>query len=188
VRDFPPAHSPNHRANGDNDNAISTSTAALLTFEHQGCREFEGDEEETNWQELRGPNAGEGSAESELLRNLRIYRTDIEELLAKANDQWGYEDPVYRYYHQSFKVYSLQEQTKAIVDLLRKLLPTREKGTVNGAGRSSRMRRSPVMESTTNSLIELLGEISGNYGTRSAAFCSRVSFDGNARTCSCSSL
>ena len=50
----------------------------------------------------------------------------IEELVAKANDRWGYEDPVYRFYHHSFKVYSLQKQTEAMVDLLRKLSPERQ--------------------------------------------------------------
>jgi hypothetical protein len=69
---------------------------------------------------------GQRPAESALLRNLRIYRSDIEDLLAKSSDHWGYEDPVYRFYHQSFKGYRLQEQTKAIVDLLRKLCPERE--------------------------------------------------------------
>ncbi len=99
--------------------------AGLLTFEHQGCREYEGDEENSG-EELLRPTTDKSSAESELLRSLRIYRRDIEELLAKANDQWGYEDPVYRYYHQSYKVYFLQDKTKAIVDLLRKLSPESE--------------------------------------------------------------
>jgi hypothetical protein len=100
--------------------------AGLLTFEHQGCPAFEGDEESLEYAELFRPVAGKRSAESELLRNLRVYRTDIEELLAKASDHWGYEDPIYRFYHHSFKVYSLQKQTEAMVDLLRKLLPERQ--------------------------------------------------------------
>ena len=100
--------------------------AGLLTFEHQGCPKFEGDEEDIDYAELFRPGAGKRSAESELLRNLRVYRIEIEELVAKANDPWGYEDPVYRFYHHSFKVYSLQKQTEAMVDLLRKLSPERQ--------------------------------------------------------------
>jgi hypothetical protein len=96
--------------------------SGLLTFEHQGCREFEGDED-FDYEDRFRPIEGERPQELELLRNLRIYRTDIEEVLAGASDHWGYEDPVYRFYHQSFKVYGLQEQTKRILDLLRKLPP-----------------------------------------------------------------
>jgi hypothetical protein len=35
-----------------------------------------------------------------------------------------YEDLVYRFYHQSFKVYYLQEHTKAIVEALKSLAPS----------------------------------------------------------------
>ena len=132
----------------------------LLTFEHQGCHAFEGDEDNTDWEERLRPSAGEGSAESELLTNLRIYRTDIEELLAKVNDHWGYEDPVYRYYHQSFKVYSLQEQTKAIVDLLRKLSPRSELNSwfleivAAGTGKEFRFEDNEVWTSTTRPILE----------------------------------
>jgi hypothetical protein len=46
-------------------------------------------------------------------------------LLARNSDHWGYEDPVYRFYHQSFKVYFLQQQTEAIVAALAELAPDR---------------------------------------------------------------
>ena len=98
----------------------------LLTFEHQGCQEFEDGDEDLDYEDLFRPTSGERPAESKLLSNLRIYRTDIDELLARASDHWGYEDPVYRFYHQSFKVYGLQRKTTAIVDLLRKLSPDGE--------------------------------------------------------------
>ncbi len=47
----------------------------------------------------------------------------LEELLRKSNDHWGYEDPIYRFYHQSFKVYYLQQQTLEIVQALQALAP-----------------------------------------------------------------
>jgi hypothetical protein len=44
-------------------------------------------------------------------------------LLQGCSDKWGYEDPVYRFYHQSFKVYNVQETTKEIVAKLQSLAP-----------------------------------------------------------------
>ena len=39
------------------------------------------------------------------------------------NDHWGYEDAIYRFYHQSFKVFFLQASTEQIVTALQSLLP-----------------------------------------------------------------
>lgn len=95
----------------------------LLTFEHQGCREFE---EATQGP---GPEPSEREPhparplEAELLSNLKARRARLEAALARATDHWGFEDPVYRFYHQSFKVYGLQSQTEAIVRELGELLP-----------------------------------------------------------------
>jgi hypothetical protein len=58
-----------------------------------------------------------------LLSNLRAQREDLRALLERASTHWGYEDPVYRFYHQSFKVFGLQETTSAIVQRLRALAP-----------------------------------------------------------------
>jgi hypothetical protein len=63
------------------------------------------------------------TAELRLLENLRAEKQSLEQLLASCNDHWGYEDPIYRFYHQSFKVFFLQESTKSIVSALRSLLP-----------------------------------------------------------------
>ena len=64
-----------------------------------------------------------GSEEAALLANLKDCLPRMHELLRACEDHWGYEDPVYRFYHQSFKVYGLQNQTERIVALLRALLP-----------------------------------------------------------------
>ena len=37
----------------------------------------------------------------------------------------GFEDPIYRFYHQSFKVYALQNETARIVRVLQSLAPDR---------------------------------------------------------------
>lgn len=64
-------------------------------------------------------------AERAMLVNLQRLAPELQALLAQCSDHWGYEDPVYRFYHQSFKVYGLQNQTEAIVARLGALLPGR---------------------------------------------------------------
>ena len=63
--------------------------------------------------------------ESGLIEHLRGRRSELMALLEECSSHWGYEDPVYRFYHQSFKVYALQEQTTRIVRLLEELAPGR---------------------------------------------------------------
>jgi hypothetical protein len=64
-------------------------------------------------------------AEGAFLLSLRRDRPELEKLLAECSDHWGYEDPVYRFYHQSFKVYGLQGRTQSIVQRLQALAPDR---------------------------------------------------------------
>ena len=71
---------------------------------------------------------GEGvvpNAEGALLLSLRRDRPELEKLLAECSNHWAYEDPVYRFYHQSFKVYGLQGSTQSIVQRLQALAPDR---------------------------------------------------------------
>ena len=65
------------------------------------------------------------SAEEALLQSLRRDRSELEKLLEASSDHWGYEDPIYRFYHQSFKVYGMQHQTRTIRDRLQALAPNR---------------------------------------------------------------
>lgn len=65
------------------------------------------------------------TAEKALLVRLREQRAALADLLEVTSSHWGYEDPIYRFYHQSFKVYTLQETTKAILAALRALAPGR---------------------------------------------------------------
>lgn len=60
-----------------------------------------------------------------LLRNLRRDRAPLHRLLAECSDHWGYEDPIYRFYHQSFKVYGIQRTTRSLVENLAALAPDR---------------------------------------------------------------
>lgn len=65
----------------------------------------------------------EGSAQ--LLRNIKQRLPKLDEMLARVEGHWGMEDGFYRFYHQSFKVYSLQGMTEEICQTLQNLLPNR---------------------------------------------------------------
>lgn len=67
--------------------------------------------------------AKEHKEEVQLLKQIAANMTSLEELLESNSDHWGYEDPVYRFYHQSYKVYILQSQTEKIVAKLQSLAP-----------------------------------------------------------------
>lgn len=58
-----------------------------------------------------------------LLATLQSRKAELAALLEGYSDHWGYEDPIYRFYHHSFKVFPLQDATEKIVAALRALLP-----------------------------------------------------------------
>lgn len=58
-----------------------------------------------------------------LLKSLKQQAPQLHALLADMSSHWGYEDPIYRFYHQSFKVYGLQQSTLKSVNALRELAP-----------------------------------------------------------------
>jgi hypothetical protein len=60
-----------------------------------------------------------------LLTRLKEKITALNILCAKMERHWGIEDAVYRFYHQSFKVYYVQEMTQEATELLQSLLPER---------------------------------------------------------------
>jgi hypothetical protein len=59
--------------------------------------------------------------ENELLAHIKAKLPELERLLQEMDSHWGYEDPIYRFYHHSFKVYMLQDETRRIVDALKDL-------------------------------------------------------------------
>ncbi|MHB8508932.1 MAG: hypothetical protein ACYDGR_09840 [Candidatus Dormibacteria bacterium] len=63
--------------------------------------------------------------EVRLIAGIREHQADLDQLLSDTSGHWGYEDPVYRFWHQSFKVYRVQDDTLRIVDALRQLAPHR---------------------------------------------------------------
>src|SRR5262249_40253850 len=62
----------------------------------------------------------------ELFKKLKASLPELEKLLVECSSHWGYEDPVYRFYHQSFKVYRIQDTTLAIGAALQALAPGRQ--------------------------------------------------------------
>lgn len=61
--------------------------------------------------------------EAALLLAIKRDLPALLELLDEVSGHWEYEDGLYRFYHQSFKVYALQSTTLRVVDALRALLP-----------------------------------------------------------------
>jgi hypothetical protein len=55
-----------------------------------------------------------------LLQSLKADLPSLETLLEESDSHWGFEDPFYRLYHQSWKVFGLQSLTLRIVETLRK--------------------------------------------------------------------
>ena len=64
-------------------------------------------------------------AVEQLLASIKAALPELESLRARCRDHWGCEDGVYRFYHQSFKVYHLQGLTSEIVERLKALTPAR---------------------------------------------------------------
>jgi hypothetical protein len=71
------------------------------------------------------PEAERRALEAALLSAAHAQHEALKQLLDASSDHWGFEDPVYRFYHQSFKVFWLQQRTDTIVQRLCRLLPER---------------------------------------------------------------
>jgi hypothetical protein len=61
------------------------------------------------------------AADKLLLTNLKTKLPELQGLLDEISSKWGYEDRLYRFYHQSFKVFDLQDFTMRIVESLRSI-------------------------------------------------------------------
>ncbi|MHB8880403.1 MAG: hypothetical protein ACYC69_02715 [Thermodesulfovibrionales bacterium] len=96
----------------------------------------------------------------ELFGNIKTKLPELEKLLQQVNDHWGYEDMLYRYYHRSFKVYSIQNLTEKIVGALRSLLPGRELDSMfldilrGGSGKEFEWEHNQRWEQETRPLLE----------------------------------
>jgi len=77
-----------------------------------------------------------------------------------CSSHWVYEDGVYRFYHQSFKVYQLQNHTVAIVEKLQSLLPGRKLNeyfiqiVAEGTGKAFSPQHNQIWLETTRPIVE----------------------------------
>jgi hypothetical protein len=100
------------------------------------------------------------AAEQRLLANIKLHLSQLEALLARAASHWEYEDYVYRFYHQSYKVFGVQSMTTAIVTALRELLPDAAMNedflaiVADGTGRVFTTEANATWVSSTRPLLE----------------------------------
>jgi len=73
---------------------------------------------------------------NELLANIQARLPELECLLEEMSSDYEYEDTVYRFYHQSWKVYERQELTKSI-EKSKKPAPRAKRGEHHAHGRSA---------------------------------------------------
>ncbi len=59
----------------------------------------------------------------QLLSNIKSRLPELTALFTEISGHWQYEDPIYRFYHESFKVYHIQTYTQRIYDTLRSIAP-----------------------------------------------------------------
>jgi hypothetical protein len=100
------------------------------------------------------------STEQRLLANIKQHLPELMTLLDRARSHWEYEDYVYRFYHQSFKVFGVQSLTLEIVAALRDLLP---EATMNrsflaivseGTGKTFAIEMNAKWDATMRPLLE----------------------------------
>jgi hypothetical protein len=71
------------------------------------------------------PETSRDALEAALVARMQAQHEALKALLDASSDHWGFEDPVYRFYHQGVTVFRLQQRTGAIVQRLSGLLPDR---------------------------------------------------------------
>jgi hypothetical protein len=95
-----------------------------------------------------------------LLAALSRDREKLRALLAVVSGAQGYEDPIYRFYHHSFKVFGLQNLTVSIVTALRALMPDRslnswfEEVVAEGTGKTFELSMNPDWTRHTRPILE----------------------------------
>lgn len=65
-------------------------------------------------------------ASSVLLKNIKKALPKLRQIAIDCDAHWGSEDRIYRFYHQSFKVFHIQSLTADIVKKLRALNPKKK--------------------------------------------------------------
>ena len=71
------------------------------------------------------PKVDDRPSAQALLASIKANLPALEKLLAECNAEWGADDALYRFYHQSFEVYLVQSLTLKVVQALQTLTPDR---------------------------------------------------------------
>ena len=101
-----------------------------------------------------------GTIEARLLANLKEHLPALRQLREQVQNHWGAEDLVYRFYHQSFKVFGIQRLTLAIRDALHDLLPDVpmnarfERIIADGTGKTFTLEMNKRWDAETRPLLE----------------------------------
>lgn len=69
------------------------------------------------------PRTDDRPAVVALLANIKRDQAALDDLIEHTASHWGYEDPIYRFWHQSMKIYAIQATTLRLVDALRAVSP-----------------------------------------------------------------
>jgi len=95
-----------------------------------------------------------------LICNLHKYKNECKELLSDVMSMWLYEDPIYRFYHHSFKVFWMQDTTIRIVKILIKISPNKEMNKMflkiikKGTGKRFTRKTNENWDRETRSILE----------------------------------
>jgi len=95
-----------------------------------------------------------------LLENIKRDLEALTRLAEHARSHWASEDLIYRFYHQSFKVFGIQTLTTTIVDALHNLLPdspfdrTFQAIVDEGTGKQFRAETNATWDASTRPLLE----------------------------------
>jgi len=110
-------------------------------------------------------STNEDALRDRLLARLKEKGSELNALQVKMERHWGIEDRVYRFYHQSLKVYSVQGMTQEAVELLQSLLPERPLNTwfmhivSEGTGKAFELSHNENWLHHTRPMIEALFQI-----------------------------
>ena len=95
-----------------------------------------------------------------LFANLKAAKKKLNSLLMKYSGEAAYFDPVYRYYHQSFKVFGLQTATLELVGALQALAPARKLNprflriVSEGTGKTFELEHNQRWDEVTRPIVE----------------------------------
>jgi hypothetical protein len=64
---------------------------------------------------------------NKLLSNIKKHKPKLKLLLDEVNNDWSYEDTIYRFYHCSFKTHYIHSLTIKIVNILKAIDPKENK-------------------------------------------------------------